>query len=167
MEAQQVLRSRRKRDPSMEVPMDTTPLVSVRLVETADRVARGWPIGSSYVEEFWLPIMGPSSVAALRWLDRRANEFQRSNIMDLAELATAIGLGATTSRHSPIVRTLERLVRFDAARTDTTDAAMPQLSVYTHLFAVPTRLVARLPHRLQTTHSRAITALTGTEAAAS
>ena len=113
-----------RRDPSMEVPMDTAPHVSLRLIQTADRLAHGWPIGSSFVEEFWLPVMGPSAVAVLRWIDRRADQFGRATTVDLAELALAIGLGASTSRHSPIVRALDRLVRFEAGRASTS-STMP------------------------------------------
>ncbi len=141
--------------------MDTTPQLSLRLVETADRLTHGWPIGSSFVEEFWLPVMGPSAVAVLRWIDRRADQFGRATTVDLAELALAIGLGAATSKHSPIVRTMDRLVRFDAARIDAIDNDVPVLSVFTHLFAVPVRLVARLPYRVQVEHRRAVTALAG------
>jgi len=141
--------------------MDTTPQVSLRLIETADRLAHGWPLGSSFVEEFWLPVMGPSSVAVLRWLDRRAEQYQRATTVDLAELALAIGLGASTSKHSPIVRTLDRLMRFDAARIDAIDDAAPVLSVFTHLLTVPARLVARLPYGVQVEHRRAVTALAG------
>ena len=141
--------------------MDTNPQVSLRLLETADRLAHGWPIGSSFVEEFWLPVMGPSAIAVLRWIDRRADQFGRATTVELAELAMAIGLGALTSKHSPIVRTLDRLVRFGAARVDTIDGAVPVLSVHTRLYAVPARLVARLPYRLQVEHRRAVIALAG------
>jgi hypothetical protein len=105
--------------------------------------------------------VGPSCVAVLRWLDRRADQHQRATTVDLAELALAIGLGASTSKHSPIVRTLDRLERFDAARIDVIDDAVPVLSVFTHLLAVPARLVARLPYRIQVEHRRAVTALAG------
>lgn len=140
--------------------MDTTPQASLRLITTADRLERGWPIGSSFIEEFWLPVLGPSCVAVLRWVDRRADRFPRATAVDLAELAQAIGLGASTSRHSPIGRTLDRLVRFNAARIDTIDDA-PVLSVYTHLLPLPAPLVARLAYRLQIEHRRAVTALSG------
>jgi len=141
--------------------MDATPLISVRLVETADRVGRGWPIGSTFVEEFWLPILGPSAVALLRWFDRRADHYRRITTLNVADIAVAIGLGDATSKHSPIVRTVERLVRFDAARWDAPDASMPELAIYTHLFAVPTRLTVRLPEPLQAEHRRTLAALAG------
>ena len=141
--------------------MDTTPLVSVRLVETADRVSHGWPIGSTFVEEFWLPILGPSSVALLRRFDRHADSYRRATSINLAEVAVSIGLGDSITKHSPIIRTLDRLVRFDAARWADRDDQVGELVIYTHLFAVPTRLLSQLPERLRADHHRAVAAVAG------
>lgn len=145
--------------------MDATPYIDIRLFSTADRVRHGWPLDSRFVEEFWLPILGPSSVALLRWTARHADELTRYQRMPLAELASAIGLGCGVGRHSPICRTLERLTRFDAARWDTNPGTdIPKLSVYSHLLPVPRRLVAQLPPALQTEHARALAALAAASA---
>ena len=140
--------------------MDTTPLVTVRLVEAADRNAVGWLIGSEFVEEFWLPILGPSSIALLRWLHRDGGEFRRARTLPLVELAAPIGLGTSTGRHSPVFRTLDRLARFNAARWKTpADAAVPALGVSTHLYPLPRQYADRLPEAMQVEHRRVLNAL--------
>ena len=140
--------------------MDATPHVAIRLVATAERARHGWPIDSRFVEEFWLPVLGPSSVVLLRWVARHADELARYQLMPLVELASVIGLGTSVGRHSPICRTLERLARFDAARRDTApNADTPELSVYSHLLPVHRRLATQLPPALQADHQRAVSAL--------
>ena len=140
--------------------MDATPHIDIRLFTTAERVRHGWPIGSRFVEEFWLPILRPSSVVLLRRVAHHAGGLVRYQRLPLAELASAIGLGCGVDRHSPICRTLERLTRFDAARWDTTPGTdTPQLSIYSHLLPVPRRLVAQLSPALQAEHGRVVAAL--------
>jgi hypothetical protein len=145
--------------------MDTTPHIAIRLVTTAERARHGWPLDSCFVEQFWLPILGPSSIALLRWLARHADDLTRYHHLPLTELASTIGLGSAVGRHSPIRRTLERLTRFDAARWDTTpDADTPELSVYSHLLPVPRRLATQLPTASQNDHDRAVSALAAASA---
>ena len=140
--------------------MDATPHVAIRLVTTAERARHGWPIDSRFVEEFWLPVLGPSSVVLLRWVARHADELTRYQLMPLVELASVIGLGTSVGRHSPICRTLERLARFDAARRDTAPTAnTPQLTVHSHLLPLPHRLATQLPPAVQADHQRAVSAL--------
>ena len=140
--------------------MDATPHIAIRLFSTADRVRHGWTLDSRFIEEFWLPILGPSSVVLLRWVARHADELTRYQHVPLAKLASAIGLGCGVGRHSPICRTLERLTRFDAARWNTVpDTDSPHLSVYSHLLPVPRRLLAQLPPGMQADHARALAAL--------
>ena len=71
---------------------------------------------SSYVERFWLPILGPSSVWLLRriadGLDRSPEGFD----LDLLETAHALGVGMRGGRNAPLLRTFERCCRFGAAR---------------------------------------------------
>lgn len=72
---------------------------------------------SAYVERFWLPVLGPSTVWFLR---RVADELDRSPdgvTVDLVEMAQAIGVGMRGGRNSPMMRTIDRCCRFGAARS--------------------------------------------------
>ena len=71
----------------------------------------GFPLDHPYLEQCWTPVLGPSSVLLLRrmpWLWRDATPAE----IDVAELGAQLGLGHGASRHSPIGRTVERIVRF-------------------------------------------------------
>src|SRR4029453_18776132 len=72
---------------------------------------------SSYVERFWLGILGPSTTWFLRLvaghLDREPDGFD----LDLAEAARSLGLGSPLGRHSPLQRAVRRTVQFGLART--------------------------------------------------
>ncbi len=68
---------------------------------------------SDYVEQFWLPLLGPTSILLLR---RLASELERSTT-DACELALeptarALGIGTRGGRNSPLVRTLTRCSQF-------------------------------------------------------
>ncbi len=71
---------------------------------------------SAYVETFWLPILGPSSVWLLRrladGLDRNPEGFE----LDLVDTAQSLGVGMRGGRNAPLLRTFERCCRFGAAR---------------------------------------------------
>lgn len=70
---------------------------------------------SRYVEEFWLPVIGPSCVLAARrlsiWLTTSPGL-----VVDLDEFAGQLGLRGGIGRNAAMVRTLDRLVRFGLAR---------------------------------------------------
>ena len=70
-----------------------------------------------YVEQFWLPIIGPSALLAW-WRLRSLLDLAGPSglIVDCAELAARLGLGHACGRNAPIVRTLARLCRFGFAR---------------------------------------------------
>src|SRR5580704_11419549 len=76
----------------------------------------GFDPRSSYVERFWLPILGPSTT----WLLRRvATAFDRTPAgfdLPLADTARELGLGDKGGRHSPFLRALFRSCQFDMAR---------------------------------------------------
>lgn len=70
---------------------------------------------SSYVELCWLGVLGPTST----WLYRRlavpllgVDEY----LVDLVDLSVSLGLGEGIGRHSRLMRSLGRLMAFDAAR---------------------------------------------------
>lgn len=73
---------------------------------------------SQYVETFWLPILGPSSILLLRNLAARFELCPQGFAFEAEQLSSEIGLGTKLSRRSPFVRTLERLEVFQMAYID-------------------------------------------------
>jgi hypothetical protein len=71
---------------------------------------------SPYVEHFWLPVLGPTTVWLLRrlmdQLDRSPDGFEAS----LVELAEGLGLAHQTARSGPFANALVRCVQFGAAQ---------------------------------------------------
>lgn len=107
----------------------------------------GHPVLGRYAETYWLPVLGPTSLWALRrlagWLTEQPGGFP----LPLERFAAELGLGHTRGRHGPHVRALARLVAFDMARIDGDRLAVR--------LAVPTmhdRLIARLPAHLAALH---------------
>lgn len=93
---------------------------TITVCPLADAVVErhGFPVRSVYAEALWLPILGPSALWALRRLAAMAVASPEGCAVDLAELASSLGLSAGTGRNSIIVRTLSRLVHFGMAEWD-------------------------------------------------
>jgi hypothetical protein len=102
---------------------------------------------SMYVEMCWLPILGPTST----WLYRRLGSWAEFNpngvCVDLQDLAISIGLGTGIGRQSALVRSLDRLTRFGAARWAGSD-----LQVRRALAPLPASQVARLSDTTRQLH---------------
>lgn len=76
---------------------------------------------------------------------------------DLSELAATLGLGRSVTKHSPIIRTLNRLSYFNLARDEQTVPGAPlAIGIYRHVYALPDRLARRLPETLHREHARAV-----------
>ena len=128
--------------------MDTIPHVSIRLVDNAERVRRGWPLDSPYVEEFWLPVIGPSSLALLRWCARHADRLARYHTMAVSELAQQLGLGhANAGGHRYSAPCNAWCCSTRTSDTPTADAASIAVTVHSHLFTLQQRQVTKLPRR--------------------
>jgi hypothetical protein len=111
----------------------------------------GFDARSDYVETYWLAVLGPSSVLAIRrlswWLEAEPNGFG----MSIAAFGRTLGLGPGTGRHAPVIRTLARLIDFGVARicdTYQVRRVLPRLT---------TRQIARLPDHLAAAHAADIT----------
>ena len=102
---------------------------------------------SDYAEQFWLPVIGPSALWTHRRLTAGFRDGQSSYRLDIATLGREIGLGAGTGRHSPVIRTLTRLVNFHLA-----EIIDRRLEVHTMLPPLTRHQVARLPEHLATRH---------------
>jgi hypothetical protein len=70
-----------------------------------------------YVEEVWLPVLGPAAYVVWRQLARQAGGAGRSTV-SLPRLAAAAGLGRPLGKQSPIRRALRRLERFGLIRIE-------------------------------------------------
>ncbi|MEX1216921.1 MAG: hypothetical protein WEA11_00205 [Acidimicrobiales bacterium] len=105
---------------------------------------------SAYVEKFWLPILGPSSVWLLRrladGLDRNPNGFD----LDLVDTAQSLGVGMSGGRNAPLLRTFERCCRFGAARM----AGPSIISVRRRLAPLTRSQTERLPASLRSEHEQ-------------
>jgi hypothetical protein len=71
---------------------------------------------SSYVEHFWLPVIGPTSLWLLRNIAGSLDFNPDGSNLDLERTARQIGLGGHLGRHGPFRRAISRLVGFDLAR---------------------------------------------------
>lgn len=66
----------------------------------------------AYAHEFWLPLLGPSSLLVTRKLLDRMEAAGGRCTIDTAELAVSVGLGASVGRNSRIATTFARLAGF-------------------------------------------------------
>lgn len=130
---------------------DTSPPLAVLPVRRwPDPVidALGHDPRSSYVERFWLGVLGPSTTWLLRLMASELEANPAGFQLDLAETAQVLGLGGRGGRHSPFMRSLTRICRFELAesRSDGT------LAVRRKLPPLNRRQLVRLPPSLQAAH---------------
>lgn len=113
----------------------------------------GFPLDHPYLEQCWAPILGPSSVLVLR----RTAQLWRDSIparVDTSQLAAQLGLGKGRGRHSPITKTLDRIVRFRFAGW----AGPGVLDVYTEVPPLRSRDLKRVPDWTAGRHEELLTA---------
>jgi hypothetical protein len=123
---------------------------SLRIILLTDPVIErvGYEPRSTYAETYWLPVVGPSALWALRRLSAWAEAHPDGVEVPLADLARELGLGGGTGRNSPMVRTLARLVVFQVAQIDESRDALAVLRMLPplarrHLRRLPDHLVER------------------------
>ena len=107
---------------------------------------------SRYVERFWLPVLGPSTVWFLRRLADQFDAEPEGFDLDLVETARALGVGMRGGKHSPMLRTVDRACRFGASRMIGTTG----LAVRRRLAPLTRAQVERLPASLQREHTDAV-----------
>ncbi|MGH9008210.1 MAG: hypothetical protein ACRDV6_10960 [Acidimicrobiales bacterium] len=108
----------------------------------------GFDPRSRYTERFWLPVLGPSGVWLLRRLADGLEDEPDGFELDLDDTARALGVGTSSSRHSPLQRGIARCVRFGLARRPDER----HLSVRRRLPPVERRHLFRFPLDLQRQH---------------
>jgi hypothetical protein len=103
---------------------------------------------SWYAETFWLPTLGPTALLLMRHLADRFERAPGGIDLPVADTAAALGLGPRDGQHSPLMRSLNRLVQFDLACSD----GDTSIAVRRALPPVHRRHVRRLPAALQAQH---------------
>jgi hypothetical protein len=138
-------------------------LSSRRIVSTR----RGYDAQSSYVERFWLPVLGPSTTFLIRHLNMHLAGEGEGVILDAALTARALGLGEHPGRHAPFLRSIRRAIDYDLVSVSERDENSPesevQLLVRRLVPVLSNRLAERLPEPLAREHHRALTRSTGEE----
>ena len=104
---------------------------------------------SDYVEQFWLPALGPSTTWMLRYLVARLEAEPSGTEARLAEMASRLGLGQRLGRNSPMMRSIQRAEQFGMAAT----TAPGRLAVRRRLPDLSRRQVEQLPPALQARHA--------------
>jgi hypothetical protein len=104
-------------------------------------------VHSFYVEEMWLPVIGPTCTAMLRQLSLVV-EARGSSFLSLEELAHSIGLANGHGRSSAFARSIARLVGFELAEV----LGPTRLAVKTTVPWLTPSQIARLQPGLQMRH---------------
>ena len=104
---------------------------------------------STYVERFWLGILGPSTTLLLRRLAGQLEASPAGFDLPLADTARSLGLGGE-GRSSPFVRALSRCCQFQLAMPEEEGV----LAVRRKLPPLNRRQLARLPEPVQMEHQR-------------
>ncbi len=103
---------------------------------------------SSYVELFWLGILGPSATWLLRRLAAGLVHHPEGYLLPVVDTSASLGLGRPGGRNSSFVRALHRCCVFGVTRfVDDT------LEVRTRVPSLRPKQLRRLPESLQATHA--------------
>jgi hypothetical protein len=108
----------------------------------------GFDVRSTYVETFWLNILGPTATWTLRRLVNGLDRYPLGYELDLEETASELGLSYSAATSNTFVRALQRCVLFGTAQPITDG-----LAVRRRLPPVAIRHLARMPAGLQREHA--------------
>jgi hypothetical protein len=109
--------------------------------------AVGFAPESRYAETYWLPVLGPSALWALRRLSALLAIRSSGITVPMGMLSSELGLGGNGGRHAPAVRALGRLVLFGMA-----EVRGDELAVRRMVPPLARRQLRRLPAHLADAH---------------
>ncbi len=134
----------------MAPPPPTFPVPTLAVRPWPDPVidAVGHDVRSAYVERFWLSVLGPSASWLLRRLVAGFDDHPEGYDLDLALVATELGLGGRSGRHSPFFRAIDRCCRFGATQLVDEET----LQVRRRLPPLTRAQITRLPKALRDAH---------------
>jgi|GEM_PF-552189 len=110
--------------------------------------AVGHDLRSAYVERYWLPILGPSTILLLRRLADSLDAEPDGFRLDLTATAGSLGIGHRTGKQAPMLRAVDRCCVFGVAR----QLGTHHLAVRRRMAPLSTRQVQRLPEALRAEH---------------
>jgi len=128
----------------------------LRVEALADELveAHGHDPRGSYARQFWLPLVGPSTLLTAGLLVGGLEHAPGGFWVDLARLGHALGLPGAAGANAKIVRTLDRLVRFGLADLHA-GGPVPLLRVRRAWPPLTARQRSRLPSFLAASHPAA------------
>lgn len=109
----------------------------------------GFDPRSAYVEDYWLGLLGPSTVWLLRRLAAGFDYSPEGFDLDLSETARSLGLSDRSGRHSPFLRAINRTVQFSLSQL----SGPEELSVRRRVPPLSRGQVHRLSPALQARHA--------------
>jgi hypothetical protein len=134
----------------LPIPFDTS-ATELQITPWHDPVldAVGHDLRSAYVERFWLPILGPSTLLLARRIAAGFEVHPGGFALGLEETAAAMGLSLRDGANGPFYRAVARTVQFHITRPAGPAAltARPRVQQLSH------RQLARLPVGLQRDHA--------------
>ena len=124
---------------------------AVRIIPWPDPLidASGHDPRSAYVERYWLGVLGPTATWLVRRLAERLDAEPDGFELDLAGLASELGVGHKGGRQAPFLRTLERCARFGLL-----EIRPYGIRVRRRLPALTALQVERLPPHLRQAHEQ-------------
>jgi len=135
--------------PTRHLIDDRTGTIRVRRWDDPLVERHGYLVSGEYVEYFWLGTLGPTTAWLMRRLARVVDLHPDGVALDLAELATSLGLGWDSGRANPLVRSFDRLVMFGLAKP-LTESLLVRTTVPPLNMKQIERLAPHLRHALDT-----------------
>ncbi len=111
-------------------------------------------IDHPYRQRWWLPIIGATSTCLLNHLAPQVGD-DTWHLTQARTLAATVGLGKGTGKHSPLIRSLDRLTRFGFGHFDIepSEQSDPCLTLYRTIGLPSPRLTKNWPDDMQQAHA--------------
>lgn len=123
------------------------PVLRVRPWHDEALTAVGHDPRSAYVEQYWLPILGPSATLLMRRIALGFDDRKDGYELECAQWAQELGIGMRGGKNGPFWRAIDRTCRFGTAQRNgdllMVRPLLPPLSMHQ---------VVRLPDHLRISH---------------
>lgn len=135
-------------------PISTFPEPTLRVRPWRDPVLDelGHDPRSLYVEQYWLPILGPTATLLLRRVALAFEDHPDGFELECSQWAQDLGIGMRGGKNGPFWRALDRSCRFGTAQRNG-----DLLMVHPRLAPLSMHQVVRLPDHLRASHQQWLT----------